>query len=584
MFINVVQCILLLFFIMSSIYVLVQDKDNLYGVIVNAGNKKLTSGKQGLQTTFGRLKENDVVNESSVVSRKHICFNYDGINVIPDDCYRDKCSSGVDYSLASTGYDFSKAGRLFKIDMKYLPVVISIFFTITRYFSIKQDFDTPILLIPFTVLVIYQVVNVFLVVNTAPIIECSFSVFLSFYIYSMLYKSTSDTLDSAVKKCCLGVITYVFVALIVKLILMFIPLSKKTKIKPLKNKFSNKSFVTVNDVLLFVATLGIVFFIAFNLAFAKEINGARNWVYIGSLSIQPSEIVKVLLIFVVVIPINKRFDDFSNVFYLLVIPAICFLYCLIIKDVGALIQMAAIWVLAIILQSSNIFVTGLVLSGMWFGVKLVLRVSSTAAQRYKGWISSNIWDALASKGIFENEFGIGYQPIKSLTAAVANGGAFGSNYYDIDIMKNVEASNSDLVMSIICQHYGYITMFLLLIILILIFISVILLLKKQTKVQQTLSLLSVFLVLVATILNVGGTFGIIPLTGVVLPYFSYGISSAVSYGAVMGMMTGFSKDAYSIINNNKLSEKDKTFVDSMKILYKKINKSKIGGTKNDSKH
>lgn len=581
MFLNIIQCLLIVCFIICSAYVLIQEKDNAYGIIVKADGKRVTNGKQGVQTTIGRLRENDVVNDSSVVSRKHINFTYDGTGVIPDNYYSDRCSAGEDYTLAGTSYDFSKPEKIFKVNLKCLPVIISILFTVVRYFSLKQDFDSSLLFISFVVLILYQIVNVFLVVNTTPIVECSFAMFLTYYMYAMLYKSTPDTLDSTVKKCCIGVAIYVFVALVVKLLLMSVNLSKKTKIKPLKHKLLNKPLITVHDILLFVAGVSIILLIVFNIAFAKEINGARNWVYIGGISVQPSELIKILLIFIVVIPTNKRIDEVSNVFYLLIIPAICFLYCLIIKDVGALIEMAAIWVLAIILQSSNILVTGLVLSGMMFGVKLVLKVSATASQRFGGWVTANIWDSLASKGIFENEQTIGYQPVNALMASIANGGAFGAKYRDVDIMKYIEASNSDLVMSIICQRYGYILMFLLLIVLALMFAISILTLKKQTKSQQMLSLLSLFLILTAYILNIGGSFGVIPLTGVVLPYFSYGISSAVSYGAVMGIITSFSRQAYSIIKNNELTEIKPSFVDKMKILYTKArNKLKTGGCKN----
>lgn len=564
MFLNI---ILIVCFIICSVYILIQDKDNAYGVIVKADGKRVTNGKQGVQTTIGRLRENDAVNDSSVVSRKHINFTYDGTGVIPDECYSDRCSAGEDFTLAGTSYDFSKPDKILKVELRYLPVIISILFTVMRYFSVKQDFDSSLLFIPFAVLMLYQIVNVFLVVNTAPIIECSFSMFLTYYIYAMLYKSTPDTLDSAVRKCCIGVIIYVFVALIVKLVLMFVNFSKKTTVKPLKHKLLNKPFLTVHDILLFVAGVSIIFLIVFNIAFAKEINGARNWVYIGGISVQPSELIKILLLFVVAIPTNKRIDEVSNVFYLLIIPAICFLYCLIIKDVGALIEMAAIWVLAIILQSSNILVTALIMSGMVFGIKLVLKISATASQRVGGWLSANIWDSLASQGAFENAETGGYQPINALMASIANGSAFGARFRDIDIMKNIEASNSDLVMSIICQRYGYILMFLLLFVLALVFATSILTLKKQTKSQQTLSLLSLFLILTAYVLNIGGSFGVIPLTGVVLPYFSYGISSAVSYGAVIGIITSFSKEAYSIVKNNELTNRNKTFIEEMKILY-----------------
>ena len=115
-------------------------------------------------------------------------------------------------------------------------------------------------------------------------------------------------------------------------------------------------------------------------------------------------------------------------------------------------------------------------------------------------------------------------------------------------------------------------MFLLLFMLALVFATSILTLKKQTKTQQTLSLLSLFLILTAYVLNIGGSFGVIPLTGVVLPYFSYGISSAVSYGAVLGIITSFSKEAYSIVKNNELTNREKTFIEEMKILYKQARK------------
>lgn len=580
MFINIIQCLLIICFIICSAYVLIQEKDNAYGIIVKADGKRVTNGKQGVQTTIGRLRENDAVNDSSVVSRKHINFTYDGTGVTPDECYIDRCSAGEDFTLAGTSYDFSKPDKIFKVELRYLPVIISILFTVMRYFSVKQDFDSSLLVIPFAVLMLYQIINVFLVVNTAPIIECSFAMFLTYYIYAMLYKSTPDTLDSAVRKCCIGVTIYVFVALVVKLLLMFVNFSKKTKGKPLKHKLLNKPFLTVHDILLFVAGVSIIFLIVFNIAFAKEINGARNWVYIGGISIQPSELIKILLLFVVAIPTNKRIDEVSNVFYLLIIPAICFLYCLIIKDVGALIEMAAIWVLGIILQSSSILITGLILSGMLCGIKIILKISATASQRVGGWLSANIWDSLASQGAFENAE-TGYQPVNALMASIANAGAFGARFRDIDIMKYIEASNSDLVMSIICQRYGYILMFLLLFVLALMFATSVLTLKKQTKSQQTLSLLSLFLILTAYVLNIGGSFGVIPLTGVVLPYFSYGISSALSYGAAMGIITSFSKEAYSIVKNNELINRDKTFIDEMKILYIKArNKSKTGGCKN----
>ena len=59
-------------------------------------------------------------------------------------------------------------------------------------------------------------------------------------------------------------------------------------------------------------------------------------------------------------------------------------------------------------------------------------------------------------------------------------------------------------------------------------------LKQQNKFQQTFACLSVSLIIMAMGMNLAGTFGVLPLTGVVCPAISDGISAAVSYGALFG--------------------------------------------------
>ena len=60
--------------------------------------------------------------------------------------------------------------------------------------------------------------------------------------------------------------------------------------------------------------------------------------------------------------------------------------------------------------------------------------------------------------------------------------------------------------------------------------------RQQFKLNQTLSALSLAAVFCAIVLNVGGTFSIIPLTGVVNPVVSAGISASISYGTMFGIM------------------------------------------------
>lgn len=569
MLINILQCLLIVAFIASSIYVLVQDRKNKYGLTVSSGRTKIADGSQGIETSIGRLKENDVVSASPSVSRQQMNFTFDGENAVPDEYFKSKCKSGYDYKISGMSYDFSKADKLYKVSFRFVPMIIAVLFTAVRYLSIVQDYKSPLLIIPFIILIVYQVASMFLVVNTAPIVECSISMLLTYYVYAMLYELNPTNFNKGVTKCCLGVFVYVFTALVIKLALMYIPLSKGTSAKAPKGKLFNNELITIHDALRFIGCIGIILLIGLNLLLAKSHKGAYNWVEIGPINFQPSELVKILLLFVVSLPNNKKVTDASSAVYLIGIPAICFLYCLIIKDIGALIEMGAVWALAVVLQSANILTSGLIISGIAFAVKLILRISSTAARRFNGWsVEDSIWKSLTSKGAFKNRYSSGFQSVNAITAAINNGGLFGMKYNDFDIMKSIDAADSDLVMSIIAQRYGLFLMFLLLLIFTLIFISSALTLRRQTKVQQKMTVLSLLLILTALILNVGGSFAVFPLTGVVLPFMSSGVSSAISYGIVAGIITSFSNNMFSIVVNNDIVSSPRKPNDTKKLLSK----------------
>ena len=170
------------------------------------------------------------------------------------------------------------------------------------------------------------------------------------------------------------------------------------------------------------------------------------------------------------------------------------------------------------------------------GIGNLPSLSSTAFSRIQGWLGSNasIWKSLTGAGSFENFTTYGYQSVHALVAAFTNGGLLGNQSFDV--LKNITAANSDLVMALISQRHGSIMLVLLLGLSILLILAVMQNVRQQFKLNQTLSALSLAAGFFAIVLNVGGTFSIIPLTGVVNPAVSAGISASISYGTMFGIM------------------------------------------------
>lgn len=520
---NILQDFLLLAFMTTCVWVLWRDRKIRLGLIIRENSKQLCSGTQGIETTIGRSRGADLRFKEPAVSRKHAVLHYDAKSGVVRAWTKHGEQSSAQNAVPNHTLQFSLPKAENPFEYRTLVVILAIAFIGLRAIAMYAEFQTGIVLLPFCILLAYIAAASAIRADHQPIIESVFCVLLTYYIDATLYFGADA---AAIRDTILGIGIYVVGAFAMYCFLL-LDLSK------------------VHSPLRVFACIIIGCLIALNLVFANEVNGAYNWISFGGISFQPSEPIKLLLAFVLISPTRKSASSFQNFLYMVLVPAVCFSYALLIKDVGSLLQFGVLFFAAIFLQSDNILFTIALLIGAILGCKLVLEVSATAASRLLGWrgTETSIWDALTGSGVLQSPYGYGYQPVHCLVAGFKAGGLFG-NGGAYDALSGVLAANSDLVTAMLGQKHGTIFLFLLPSLYLLLITATFFSLRQKNRLQQVFSILGLSLILFAFLLNMGGSFGIIALSGVVNPCLSDGISAAMVYGPIFGVL------ASSGINKN----------------------------------
>lgn len=522
MIMNILQDFVLVLFIVSSAWIIFRDRNTRLGIIVKEGDWKYTNGKQGLLTTIGRsssadvkLKERSVSRLQAVISYNPKTHNYD----MTEYGKFGSCSNG--YHIANHSLQFKMPCEERCFEFGFISMLFSVLFILLQAISAYGEFDTGMVMIPHLILLCFVVITFFIRADKQPITESIFAMFLTYYVDATLYDlSTDEELSKGITSAVLGIAFYTSLSLLMRLFL----------------KFDMDKF-NIHSTLRIIAVSTIVFIVIINLALAKEINGAYNWITIGSITFQPSELVKILLAFVLIVPTGKHFYSIDNLVIILGTTITCFVYGLLIKDIGASLQFGIIFVIAVLIQNSNILYSVLMIVAGIAGCKGVLYVSATASSRIEGWLgeSNNLFESLTASGIFDNPDTYGYQPIHSLVAAFKNGALFGNS--EFNVLKGIEAANSDLVTSMIAQKHGSVVLYLILALYIVLIINTIFTLRQKSKTQQIFSCIGITLIVFAMALNLCGTYGMVALTGVVSPALSDGISASISYGCIFGVIS-----------------------------------------------
>ncbi len=265
----------------------------------------------------------------------------------------------------------------------------------------------------------------------------------------------------------------------------------------------------------YLAAAGGIALLAANLVFGTEINGARNWIYIGPLSFQPSELVKICFIFVGASTLD-RIVTRRNLFLFLCYTGVVCGALAIINDFGtALIFFAAFLVIAF-LRSGNFATLLLICAGVAFAFTLAIRVRPYALQRFAAW--GRVW---------ENAQTSGYQQTRAMMC-IASGGLFGLGPGN-GWLKYVAASDTDLVFAFVAEEWG-----LLIAVMIVCAVACLGAFTVKSAFSGRSSFYTIgacaamCILMVQAVLNVFGTVDFLPLTGVTFPFVSNGGSSMIS--------------------------------------------------------
>lgn len=321
-----------------------------------------------------------------------------------------------------------------------------------------------------------------------------------FFIISILsIYSTNNILPNYMKNMYIKQILWYILGIIIILIIKNIKINKSIWI----------IYIIINISLLLL------------LFFGTEINGAKCWFKIKELTIQPSEFMKICLIILISKQVSKNKQDIKTISktILILIPP-CILTFLE-PDTGNVI-------IYLVITLFILFTGGI--KKRWFISLIIIVLLSTISIYYlynKNIIQNTLGNEmyLRINRIIDWKKNDGYQLEKSLITIGS------SNYFGNGIKKNklyLPEAHTDFIFSIYTYSFGYLGT-LILIITILVFDINIINLIKNNKNKQYKLYLSGFLgmILFQQIQNIGMTFGLFPITGITLPFISYGGSNII---------------------------------------------------------
>lgn len=248
-------------------------------------------------------------------------------------------------------------------------------------------------------------------------------------------------------------------------------------------------------------------------------NGSRSWFNFGPFSFQPSEYIKVILIIYTAKYLEKYHSKINkirtNLLPIILVLSIVIMLIMLEPDFGSsmiIIMSILIMIFSAGLKYKYFGYVGLI--GL-VGITLIIIMAPYRLARIVSFL--NPWS---------DPLGSGYQIIQSLYA-IGPGGIFGHGLFS-SIQKNfyLPEPQTDFIFAILCEELGFIISVLVIILFFFLYYNIFKVSVKETNIFKKYLVFGIGSSLITqTILNLSVVVGLVPVTGVTLPFFSYGGSS-----------------------------------------------------------
>lgn len=281
---------------------------------------------------------------------------------------------------------------------------------------------------------------------------------------------------------------------------------------------------------LMIAAVGLL---GISIVFGKITYGAANWIKIGGISLQPSEIVKIIYIFIGANTLD-RLQTKKNLLEFIIFSAVCVGLLALMGDFGTALIFFMTFLLISFMRSGDFKTVILAIAAAVFGVSIVLRFKSYVLDRFKAW--GHAWE-------YAND--LGYQQTHVLTY-IASGGLFGVGIGN-GFLKGVGASESDLVFGLVSEEMGVIVAITLAVaVACLVIYARAITTRSRSTFYSISACCAAGLLVIQLSLNVFGATDILPLTGVTFPFISCGGSSVLSCWGLIAFIKAADERTYAV--------------------------------------
>ena len=266
-----------------------------------------------------------------------------------------------------------------------------------------------------------------------------------------------------------------------------------------------------------------VLLLIINLAFGTMKYGASNWVSIGGMSIQPSELVKIVFIYVGAATLDEL-QQRKNLLIFMAFSVFCLGCLALMGDFGTALIFFVTFLIISFLRSGDFSKIILILGASGLMGMMVLRFKPYISKRFDTW--GHVWD---------DPTGGGFQQVQTMTASASGGlpglGAGNGKF------SQVAAAPTDLVFGLLSEEWGLIIAILAVLCIITLGVfAVRSIIAGRSTYYSIAACAATSMFIFQTILNVFGSIDLLPLTGVTMPFVSSGGTSMIASWGLLSFL------------------------------------------------